>query len=61
MSDCVTEGESRHKGEEKREEREREGMRGRMTGNNSSLEERPHIEKLLSDNTGDIREHAETH
>lgn len=35
--------------------------RGRMTGNNFSLEERLHIEKLLSNNTGHSREHEDTH
>ena len=39
----------------------REEERGRMTGNNLSLEGRPHIEKLLSNNTGHVSEHANAH
>lgn len=73
MTDCVTETEKTQKRGEKEENRgtERRGVRGkkeqrgeergRMTGNNFSLEERLHIEKLLSNNTGYIRAHTHTH
>lgn len=66
MTDCVTEGGKRLKREEKREERKNRGTvrekrrEERRTGNNFSLEERPHIEKLLSNKSGHIREHADT-
>lgn len=72
---CEREKEKRQKrGKEERKkktegqgEKERGGVRGkreergRKTGNNFSLEERPQIEKLLSNNTGHITEHADTH
>lgn len=73
MTDCVTETEKTQKRGEKEENRgtERRGVRGkkeqrgeergRMTGNNFSLEERLHIEKLLSNNTGYIRVRTHTH
>lgn len=54
-----TEGQKEEEWEEKKEQRGEE--RGRMTGNNFSLEERLHIEKLLSNNTGYIRAHTHTH
>lgn len=54
-----TEGQKEEEWEEKKEQRGEE--RGRMTGNNFSLEERLHIEKLLSNNTGYIRARTHTH
>lgn len=74
MTDCVTKREQRQKRgkrEDRRKQRDREkergGVRGkreergRMTGNNFCLEERPLIEELLSNNVDHIREHADTH
>lgn len=68
MTDCMTrerQDTREEKQEDGREKREREGRkeeeRGRMTSNNFSLEERPHIEKLLFNNTGRIRESMCTH
>lgn len=59
MTDSVTESK---KTREKRERVKRDKRRGeKKNDNNFSLEERPHIEELLSNNTCHIREKAETH
>lgn len=65
-NDCLCEREKEKRQKRGKEERKKktEGQgeeRGRKTGNNFSLEERPQIEKLLSNNTGHITEHADTH
>ncbi len=68
MTDCVTKRRADSSREDKREDRRRQRKterekRGERESDRQhfSLEETPRIEKLLSSNTGHIREHDDTH